>query len=237
MRQKTINQIKEQLKQSYSAIAHEFDQTRKVPWQEFHHFLSYVRHGAHVLDLGCGNGRLYEFLKSKEVRYLGVDHNSHLLEKADESYPEARFQLEDMTDMDLPEQAFDNAFCIASFHHIPGKKMKKKVVRSIYQSLKPDGVLILTVWNLFQLKYLKEIIKGILSCVLHLGLKTAWNDLSIKWGDYPIKRYYHAFLPKELLKYFSSDSWKIEEFYFTRKGKRVSFLRSFNLVLIARKIQ
>jgi len=235
MHKKTIHQIKEQLKQSYSAIAHEFHQTRKAPWEEFRHFLAYTKHGGTILDLGCGNGRLYEFLKPKEVQYLGIDHNSHLLDKARESYPEARFQLADMTNVNLPEGGFDNVFCIAAFHHIPGRKMRKEITKAIHRSLKPDGILILTVWNLFQFKYFKEIIKGILSCILHLGLKTAWNDLMIKWGNFPIKRYYHAFLPKEFLRYFPSDNWKIEEFYFTRKGNRVSFLRSFNLVLIARK--
>jgi SAM-dependent methyltransferase len=197
--------------------------------------LAYTKHGGTVLDLGCGNGRLYEFLKPKKVRYLGIDHNSHLLDKARKSYPEARFQLADMTDMDLPEGGFDNVFCIAAFHHIPGKTMRKKVAKSIHRSLKPDGILILTVWNLFQFKYFKALLKAVLICILHLGLKTAWNDLWVKWGDYTIKRYYHAFLPKELLKYFPSKNWEIEEFYFTRKGSRVSFLRSFNLVLIARK--
>jgi SAM-dependent methyltransferase len=235
MLQKTAHQIKGQLKQSYSAIAQEFDQTRKAPWEEFNHFLAYTKHGGTVLDLGCGNGRLYEFLKPKKVQYLGVDHNSHLLDKARESYPEAIFELADMTDVNLPEKAFDNVFCIAAFHHIPGRKMRKQVAESIHRSLKPDGVLILTVWNLFQLKYLKELFKAILICVLYFGIKTAWNDLMIKWGNFPVKRYYHAFLPKELLRFFPPDNWKIEEFYFTRKGNRVSFLRSFNLVLIARK--
>ncbi|MFH0820590.1 MAG: WecB/TagA/CpsF family glycosyltransferase, partial [Candidatus Peregrinibacteria bacterium] len=46
---------------------------------------------------------------------------------------------------------------------------------------------------------------------------------------------YHAFLPSELRRYFGDESWDIEEFYFTRKGERVGFWRSFNLVVIARK--
>lgn len=235
MHKKTAHQIKEQLKQSYSAIAHEFDQTRKEPWREFDHFLAYTKHGGNVLDLGCGNGRLYYFLKQKEVDYLGVDNNSNLLEHARNNFSEAKFQLDDMSDMHLPEEAFDNIFSIAAFHHIPSKKLRKKVIQSIHRSLKTDGILILTVWNLFQFKNIGKFLKMIGSWILHLGLKTSWNDLWVKWGNYPIKRYYHAFLPKELLKYFPSDNWKIEEFYFTRKGTRVSFLRSFNLILIARK--
>ena len=202
MRKKIINQIKEKVISSYSAIAHEFDQTRKVPWQEFNHFLAYTKHGGKTLDLGCGNGRLYEFLKQKEVSYLGIDHNSHLLEKGRENFPDARFQLADMMDLNLPVEAFDNIFCIAAFHHIPGKKMRRAVAKSIHQSLKTDGILILTVWNLFQFKYLGTLIKSITSCIFHLGFKNAWNDLWVKWGNYPIKRYYHAFLPKDLFKFF-----------------------------------
>ena len=236
MRKKTIQQIKEKVISSYSAIAHEFDQTRKVPWQEFNHFLAYTKHGGKTLDLGCGNGRFYDFIKQKEVDYLGIDNNSNLLEHARTNFPDARFQLDDMTDFHPPEEAYDNIFCIAAFHHVPDKKLRKKVIENIHRSLKTDGILILTVWNLFQLKNVGKFLKTIGLWILHLGLKHEWNDLWIKWGNYPIKRYYHAFLPKELLKCFQSDKWIIEELYFVKKGKRVSFIRSFNLVLIARKI-
>ena len=236
MRQKIIHDIKERLKASYSAIAGEFDQTRKVPWGEFSHFLAYTKHGGNSLDLGCGNGRLYEFLKQKEVNYLGVDHNSNLLEAAKTNFPSARFELGDMTDLNLEEEAFDNIFCIAAFHHIPGRKTRQKAVSDLHHALKTDGIFILTVWNLFQWKYIGTLLTGILKSILYLGLKTAWNDVFIKWGNYPLKRYYHAFLPKELLSLFPDDEWKVEEFYFTKKGNRVSFLMSFNLVLIVRKI-
>ena len=235
MRKKTINQIKEKVISSYSAIAHEFDQTRKIPWGEFNHFLAHTKHGGKVLDLGCGNGRFYEFIKQKDVDYLGIDNNSNLLEHARNNFPEATFQLDDMINFSLPEEAFDNIFCIAAFHHIPSKRLRIESAELIRRSIKTDGILILTVWNLFQVKYLKTFLKSIFSSIIHLGLKNAWNDLWVKWGKYPIKRYYHAFLPKELLKCFPSDKWKIEELYFTRKGKRVSFLRSFNIVLVARK--
>lgn len=236
MKRRYIHLIQEQLKASYSAIADEFDATRQKPWEEFHHFLGYVRHGSQVLDLGCGNGRLYGALAGRGVDYLGVDHNSQLLEKAQAAYPEARFALADMMDLHfLPEEAFDTVFCVAAFHHIPGRSARREVLEQIHRALKPDGVLIFTVWNLFQWKYVGALLKSIVSWALHLGLKYAWNDLWIQWGNYPIKRYYHAFLPSELRRYFENGSWEIEEFYFTRKGARVGFWRSFNLVVIARK--
>ncbi|MBN1258712.1 class I SAM-dependent methyltransferase [Candidatus Peregrinibacteria bacterium] len=235
MRQKVLEHIRRQVLASYAAIAAEFDVTRQNPWEEFRHFEAFVRHGGRVLDLGCGNGRLYEMAKPKEVDYLGVDHNSRLLEKARARFPDARFELADMMDLRLPEEAFDNVFCIAAFHHVPSKELRQKVVDDIYNALKPDGIFILTAWNLFQPKYLKPLVKAVLSFVLHFGFKYAWNDVWIKWGGYPIPRYYHAFLPAELLSYFSDKRWEFEDFYFTKKGNRVSFWRSFNLVLIVRK--
>lgn len=235
MRHQYIEEITQKVKDSYSQFAKEFDQTRQTQWPEFEHFLSYVKKGAKVLDLGCGSGRLYKLLQQKEVDYLGIDHNSHLLELAKKNSPEANFQLNDLMDLKLEKKAFDNVFCIAAFHHIPTKKMRKKVLADINESLKPGGTLILTTWNLFQPKYLGSLLKSIGRSILTLGLKHAWNDFWIKWGNYPIKRYYHSFLPGELKSLFDEKMWNIKEFYFTKKGKRVKWRRSFNLMMVVEK--
>lgn len=235
MRKKFIQSIADKVKASYSQFAGEFDQTRRMPWPEFDHFLNYTRKHSKVLDLGCGNGRLYEFLQGKEVSYLGIDHNSHLLSLARKNFPEATFRLDDIMDLELEEEAFDNVFCIAAFHHVPTKKMRQKVIADIHKALKPGGILILSAWNLFQFKYMGPLLRAMLRAILALGLKGSWNDFWIKWGNYPLKRYYHGFLPGELKALFDQKFWKIEEFYFTRKGKRVRWIRSFNLVLIVRK--
>ncbi len=237
MREKHTDKIREIVRKTYDAIAGEFDKSRKSQWLEFLYFLEFIENNVKVLDLGCGNGRLYELLRSKKVEYLGVDNNSNLLEKAKENFPEARFQLGDMVDLDLPDNHFNAVFCIAAFHHIPGRKLRHKAVSEMHRVLKKKGVLILTVWNLFQWKYLPALLKSIGSFMLHLGLKYAWNDLRIKWGNHTVGRYYHAFLPKEFLRYFKNKDWEIEEFYFTKKGTRVKFWRSYNLCLIARKLQ
>lgn len=235
MFKKHTNKIRSQVKNAYSDIAGEFDKSRKNQWLEFLYFLEFIENNVTVLDLGCGNGRLCELLKSKKVDYLGIDNNSNLLEKAKDNFPEAKFQLGDMVDLNLPDNYFDAIFCIAAFHHLPGRKLRRRSVNEMHRVLKKKGVLILTVWNLFQLKYLKNLIHAVLSFILHIGLKYAWNDLWVKWGNHPTKRYYHAFLPNELLSYFKKEKWEIEEFYFTKKGTRVKFWRSFNLCLIVRK--
>ena len=235
MKNARVRKITESVNASYSQFAEQFDQTRKQPWPEFHHFLAYTKKRAKVLDLGCGSGRLYEFLRPKQVSYLGVDHNAHLLGLARKKFPEARFQPGDLTALALEEEAFDNIFCIAAFHHVPSKKMRRKVLKDMHRALKPGGLLILTTWNLFQWKYAVEILKATLRSLVTLGRKGAWNDLWIGWGNHPLKRYYHSFLPGELKALWQQSAWTIEEYYFTRKGKRVRWFRSYNFVLILRK--
>ena len=157
MRKKHTDKISSQVKNAYSDIAGEFDKSRKSQWLEFLYFLEFIENNVKVLDLGCGNGRFYELLKSKKVDYLGIDNNSNLLEKAKSNFPEAKFQLGDMVDLDLPDDHFNAVFCIAAFHHIPGRKLRRKSVNEMHRVLKKEGVLILTVWNLFQWKTSKRL--------------------------------------------------------------------------------
>jgi ubiquinone/menaquinone biosynthesis C-methylase UbiE len=234
MRNKFITIIRNNLQKTYDDISEEFDQTRKIQWPEFEYFKKFVKNNAQILDLGCGNGRLYDALGEKKVDYTGLDTSSSLIDKARLNFPDAKFKLGDMADLDFPDDYFDIVFSIASFHHIPGKKLRKHVVYEMNRVLKPNGILIVMVWNLFQWKYIKEFLGSLFSFIIHFGLKYSWNDLWIKWGDYPIKRYYHAFLPRELQDSFQN-RWKIEELYFVKKGTRVKFWQSYNICLIARK--
>lgn len=235
MFQTISNKIRQQVKDAYGAIAHPFDQTRKESWPEFEGFSTFIRHHSKVLDLGCGNGRLYSFLKTLDIDYLGVDNSSALLERARANFPEASFQLGDMVHLELPDRCFDTVLSIASFHHIPSRRLRLQCLHEIHRVLKDDGILILTSWNLFQWKYLSRWVASIASFIFHFGFKYAWNDLWIPWSGFTLKRYYHAFLPRELLSHFSPSEWVVEDFYFSRKGSRVKFWKSFNLCLIARK--
>jgi tRNA (uracil-5-)-methyltransferase TRM9 len=235
MHERTADQIRQQVKEAYDEVSIRFDHSRTTDWPEFKGFAPYFRQGDKVLDLGCGNGRLSETLKPYRVDYVGLDNNSVLIDRARARFPEADFLVGDMVSLDLPDRCFDKVFAIAVFHHIPGRALRHKSLSEIHRVLKDDGVLILTVWNMFQWMHLRAWVAAISSSLFHLGAQYEWNDLWIPWRGFTLKRYYHAFLPQELLGYFRNGEWKIEDFYFTRKGSRVKFSRSFNLCLIARK--
>ncbi|MBI2638439.1 methyltransferase domain-containing protein [Candidatus Peregrinibacteria bacterium] len=221
--------ILQEVKRSYSAIAHEFDATRDRPWQEFKIFLDYLRkqaqpvfasarsesgHRMHdppalfrqtlasannrlrLLDVGCGNGRLSHFLKKNPIEYTGVDNNRTMLRIAKKKNPHAVFRFAEITKLPFPARSFGAAWCIAVLHHLPTKKLRLQALKEIKRILKPNGLLFITVWNLWQPKYRK-----------YIDQKT--QNAEIPWGtEKKILRYYYAFKQNELRDLLKSAGFK-----------------------------
>ncbi len=62
-----------------------------------------------VLDIGCGNAQLYEYMKSSglNVEYTGVDFSEKLLEAAKKNNPEATFIHDDVQTLDKINGQYD----------------------------------------------------------------------------------------------------------------------------------
>ena len=172
-----------------------------------------------VLDLGCGNGRLYSFLKTKKINYCGMDNNATLLKIAQKNHPDARFLRGDQLHIPLAEMSCDQIWNIAAFHHLPTHTVQKKALREMNRVLKKNGRLMLTVWNLWQKKYRPYITKN--------------GDAFIPFG--PVNRYYYAFRLGELRKLLASTGFKIIDSFCTRRGKKVPWRESFNLCFVCEK--
>ena len=64
MNKETAKKILKKVAKDYEAISEEFDKSRKTKWEEFELFTPYIKDGDFLVDLGCGNGRFYDFIKS-----------------------------------------------------------------------------------------------------------------------------------------------------------------------------
>ena len=62
--------------------------------------------GSSVLDIGCGFGDLFSFLKEQgiNVNYLGIDINPSLIEIAREKYPNIKFKVLDIDNEEIEEK-------------------------------------------------------------------------------------------------------------------------------------
>ena len=107
MKAKTAQQLLDKVVEDYNKISSDFHKTRKTDWKEFHLFLDFIKDHQAIADLGCGNGRLYNFLrKHRQIRYTGVDNSQKLLDIAKENF-KSNFIKGDLIDIPLETNSKD----------------------------------------------------------------------------------------------------------------------------------
>lgn len=108
---------------NYKALDWNSVDSQKLRYKIFKEMFVYGKKscGVSILDVGCGFGDFYGFLKAEgllnrqRISYTGYDISPKLLEVARKKYPEARFELKDvMEDRYVPK--FDYVFCSGVFN-------------------------------------------------------------------------------------------------------------------------
>jgi alkylated DNA repair protein alkB family protein 8 len=236
MRKKIAEKLSRKVVEDFDNIAEEFDKTRKSNWKEFDSFLPYIKDNQILIDLGCGNGRFFHFIKKhRKIKYLGIDKSKKLIEKACEALKntqnnnETKFIEGDILKIPVDNNFADVVSAIASIHHIPSQELQGKAIHEIHRILKPDGIAIITVWNLYQPKYRKYIWYSWIKWLLSLGAYDI-NDVFIPWGNSGIKRYYHAFTKNKLERLIKKNGFEIIKYEITdniificKKRKKLKF--------------
>ncbi|MFA6537149.1 MAG: methyltransferase domain-containing protein [Patescibacteria group bacterium] len=232
---------------SYDKIAEPFSATRSFVWKDMETLTDFIKPGQKVLDLGCGNGRLLELLQDKNIQYLGMDNSVELLRLARQKYPEANFAVGDFLTLEknevLQNQEFDVIFLISSFNHLP-KENQEKVLRQIKKFLKPNGLLLMINWNLWNIFARKSVwrkyeswseIKELLSDENKKEWHH-WRDVFTLWqsGKNEVVLYYYAFLRGEIKKLLTRNGFEIVKNYYSIKGNVASVFCGRNIVTVAR---
>jgi len=206
-----------------------FSGSRSRIWPELNKLKKYTKDGEKILDLGCGNGRLFELFQDKNVKYAGVDASAEFIKKAKERYGDY-FIVADAFDMLFPDGSFDSIWAIAFFHHIPSKQLRLKVLEEIKRVLKKNGKVVVTCWNLYQFHYLRILLKFTLRKLFGLS-KLDFKDVLLSPKKIKVQRYYHAFTKKELKKLFQQAGFRVEELKYLKRNKKKT-----NILIIAIKL-
>lgn len=240
--------VLEGVKKTFEEITEEFSQTRQNVGKDFELLRPYFRLGATIADLGCGNGRFLKFLEEKTKNidlngklvpysYIGIDNNPKFIELAKKTFvrnANATFIEGDKLAIPLKDKSVDVVCNIRAFHHLPSGAFQCQALQEMKRILKPGGILIVTVWNLFQTKYRKELWKSFVRSVATLGAYHP-RDLFISWGEKSrkLRRYYYAFKPNELKKMAQKEGFHVKELYYVKNGQKVSHTEGHDIVLIA----
>ncbi len=160
--------LMQKTKRDYDEIAEEFSATRKTMWPELADLDKYVKAGDKVLDIGCGNGRLFGHLakRIKNFSYIGLDVSEKLIKIAENTWKlsfqaSVEFKVFDGINIPYPDSSFDIIYCLATLPHLPSEELRIKFLENIGKTTKPGGLLIITCWNLWQFKFISNQIKMI----------------------------------------------------------------------------
>lgn len=247
MNQKIAQKILKKNKVDWEEVAEEFSHTRQNAWFELTLLAEYTKNNDKVLDLGCGNGRLYQLFQNKKVDYVGVDQSEKLINLAKQQFMpdnkrishrtgEVRFMVSNALDIPFKSEEFNIILAIAFLHHIPSKKLRIRVLENCYSVLKPNGFLVLTVWNIWQSNLLSKYhIWPMIFGWRNKGLDYKDVFIPFKLRNKTIMRYHHAFTRPELKRLVKKAGFNIIECYFTRRHEKISWRKGYNIILVAKK--
>ena len=105
----------------------------------------FMRPGARILDIGCGPGREAIGLAKMGYEVVAFDIAPNMVERAREFARkeglDIKFEVKDATALDYPPHSFDYAiFSRQGYSHIPSKRLRVKMLKSIRRILKEDGI-------------------------------------------------------------------------------------------------
>ena len=150
-----------------------------------------------LLNIGCAHGA--DFLPfTHDFELWGVDFSPAMLKQGLRYSAKLGFYVNlvaaDALFLPFPDDTFDWAVSVATYHHIKGKQEREKALGELRRVLKPRGEAFLTVWNHGQPRF---------------WLRSKEQEVPWRLKEKTLYRYYHLFSYGELRKLLIKTGWQI----------------------------
>jgi ubiquinone/menaquinone biosynthesis C-methylase UbiE len=150
-----------------------------------------------LLNVGCAHGP--DFLPFRQGFELwGADSSLAMLKLALKYSAKLGFYVNlvacDALLLPFPDNTFDWAISVATYHHIKGREERQKAFAELRRVLKPQGEAFVTVWNYRQPRF---------------WFKSKEQNIPWKLKENAVYRYYHLFSYGELRKLLLKAGWEI----------------------------
>ena len=127
----------------YNSIAEDYAKTFDPKQSEedlkfLNIFLSHLKLGNKILDIGCGTGFSSKYFTGKGMLTEGIDLSEGMIAIAKRNYPSLSFQIADLRDF-IPEEHVDAVWAGYSLFHFE-KEYLEETFNLIKSYLKPAGI-------------------------------------------------------------------------------------------------
>ena len=176
-----------------------------------------------LLNIGCAHGP--DFLPFRQgFELYGVDFSIEMLKFAQRYSRKFNFTVNlsvaDVRYLPYPDETFDRAISVATYHHLKGKEGRVKSVQELRRVLKPGGEAFITVWNRWQPRFW---FRG--------------KEIAVPWRtrDKVLYRYYYLFSYCELERLVKEAGFEVVKSFPERRYRFPIKFFSRNICLLVRK--
>ena len=257
MQADTIQFLLELNRQFYQTFAAPFSATRQRLQSGVQRILAEIPATARVLDLGCGNGEVWQRLAQKghQGAYVGLDFSPGLLEDAQRKAGQNQ-EAADPQENDLPEAAqrqalflpvdlsapdweasipppsYDAILAFAVLHHLPARDLRQQVLQKVRRLLSPGGRFYHSEWQFMNSPRLRERVQPWESVKL-AAEKLEPDDYLLDWRQGGLGlRYVHLFSEEELAEAAQDAGFRvIETFISDGKNGKLGLYQVWELIV------
>ena len=112
-------------------------------WDDIRLMNRFVCNGSSILDLGCGIGRITQFMVDDFEKVVGIDISGEMIKQAKKrlkGYKNLELIETDGWTIPLKDNSIDLVFSYLVFQHFKNRKMVEANFKEVYRVLKPKGM-------------------------------------------------------------------------------------------------
>lgn len=144
MANNSFSDIPEKSARYYDRNIKTYSDTNQNPADFINEFLSFLKKGQKILDVGSGHGINAHYMHSRGYDVIGIDLSKEMTEYAKTKYPQIEFRLGDMTKLPFSANTFDGILASYSLIHLT-KAAIPSVMAALAKILKSGGIIYLSI--------------------------------------------------------------------------------------------
>jgi ubiquinone/menaquinone biosynthesis C-methylase UbiE len=146
-----LKQINEETRKSFNLAAEKYfdlfkDEMKQKEYDRLllDRFAGYFDSESTICDMGCGPGHITRYVSDKGLKIFGIDISERCVEIARRENPGMRFEIMDMTRLDITDESVDGIISLYSIIHTP-KRFMNRLFYEFNRVLKKHGKILIVV--------------------------------------------------------------------------------------------